>query len=98
MSHDPQGKGELFVTGSRSPRRKQKVGVVVSDKMKKTVVVRVVKFSRHPFYRKVTRAFRKLKAHDEAGLAKMGDKVRLEETRPFSKGKQWRVKEVLGTS
>ena len=86
------------MTDIRSPHRKEKVGVVVSDKMKKTVVVRVVKFSRHPFYQKVTRAFRKLKAHDETGMAKMGDKVRIEETRPFSKDKCWRVKEVLGSS
>lgn len=78
--------------------RKERVGVVLSNHMKKTVVVRIVRLSRHPLYRKVIRSFLKLKVHDEAGTAKVGDKVRIVETRPISKETRWRLKEVLGSS
>ena len=78
--------------------RKQRTGVVLSSAMKQTIIVRVDRLSRHPLYRKVTRVFSKFKVHDEAGVAKVGDKVRIVETRPLSKEKRWRLKEVLGSS
>ena len=78
--------------------RKERVGVVLSNTMKQTVVVGIVRLSRHPLYRKVRRSSLKLKMHDEAGTAKVGDKVRIVETRPISKEKRWRLKEVLGSS
>ncbi|MBI4437002.1 MAG: 30S ribosomal protein S17 [Candidatus Omnitrophica bacterium] len=82
----------------RSPKRKERVGVVLSNKMDKTIVVRVARISRHPIYRKVVRSFIKVKAHDEARSAKVGDKVSIVETRPMSKEKNWRLKEVLTSS
>jgi small subunit ribosomal protein S17 len=80
--------------GGRSAR-KTKVGTVVSDAMQKTVVVEVQRRGRHPFYKKIIRHTRRFKAHDEAGDAHVGDKVRIAETRPLSKDKRWRVAEVL---
>jgi small subunit ribosomal protein S17 len=76
-------------------RRKVRVGVVVSDKMDKTVVVRVDGQLRHPLYAKTVRRTSKLSAHDEANEARIGDKVRVMETRPLSKSKRWRVVEIL---
>ena len=64
--------------------------------MKQTIVVSVPRHSRHPLYRKVRRVFLKLKVHDEKESAKVGDKVRIVETRPISKDKCWRLKEVIG--
>lgn len=78
--------------------RKEKVGVVVSDKMQKTVVVLVERTIRHPLYKKIMRRSKKFKAHDEADRCKAGDKVRIEETRPLSKDKCWRVVEILETA
>lgn len=75
--------------------RKIRVGVVVSDKMDKTVVVRVDGQLRHPLYAKAVRWTSKLSAHDEANEARMGDRVRVMETRPLSKSKRWRVVEIL---
>lgn len=74
-------------------RGKPKVreGIVVSDKMQKTVVVRVERVFRHPFYQKVVRAAKKFKAHDELGQCKVGDRVEIMETRPLSHDKRWRV-------
>jgi small subunit ribosomal protein S17 len=76
-------------------RRKLRAGVVVSDAMDKTVVVRISTQVRHPLYGKIVRRTTRLKAHDEAGDAHVGDRVRLMETRPLSKTKRWRVVEVL---
>jgi small subunit ribosomal protein S17 len=76
-------------------RRKVRDGVVVSDKMDKTVVVLIQEMKQHPLYRKVVRHTTRLKAHDEKGVASVGDRVRLAETRPLSKDKRWRVEEVL---
>lgn len=76
-------------------RRKTRVGVVVSDKMEKTVVVKVETTTRHPLYRKTMRKVRKFKAHDERSEAHAGDKVLIAETRPLSKEKRWRVVQVL---
>ena len=75
-------------------RRSEKVGVVASDKMEKTVVVRVDRLVRHPKYRRYVRRTSKFMAHDEFG-AKVGDKVRIVETRPMSARKRWRVVEIL---
>jgi small subunit ribosomal protein S17 len=80
---------------SRGHRRRERTGVVVSDKMRKTVVVRVEQTYRHPQYEKVVRRSRKFYAHDEAGSAHVGDTVRIRETRPLSKLKRWQVIEVL---
>lgn len=76
-------------------RRQTRVGVVVSDKMEKTVVVRVETTRRHPTYGKTLRHVRKFKAHNEANQAKAGDRVLLESTRPLSKEKRWRVVQIL---
>jgi small subunit ribosomal protein S17 len=78
-------------------RGKQKtlVGVVTSDKMEKTVIVRVNRLVLHPIYKKYVRKRKKIKAHDEQDQCHMGDKVLLIETRPLSREKRWRVKEVL---
>jgi len=76
-------------------RRKERVGEVVSDKMKKTIVVRVERRFPHPRYKKVVTAFEKFYAHDEKEEAKMGDIVRIEETRPLSRLKCWRLVGVV---
>lgn len=75
-------------------RRSEKVGVVASDKMEKTVIVRVDRLVKHPKYRRYVRRTSKFMAHDEFG-AKVGDKVRIMETRPMSARKRWRVVEIL---
>ncbi len=74
--------------------RTQKVGVVVSDKMDKTVVVAVDYVRRHPLYHKRVRRTSKFYAHDEQNLCREGDIVRIEETRPLSKTKRWIVREI----
>ncbi len=76
-------------------RRKTRVGVVVSDKMDKTVVVRVDTLGRHPFYGKTVRHMRKFKAHNERNEAHAGDRVLIVETRPLSKEKRWRVVQIV---
>ncbi|MGQ0624853.1 MAG: 30S ribosomal protein S17 [Sporichthyaceae bacterium] len=75
--------------------RKVREGLVVSDKMQKTVVVAVEDRVKHPLYGKVIRRTSKLKAHDEANAAGVGDRVLLAETRPLSATKRWRVVEIL---
>ena len=75
--------------------RKTRVGVVVSDKMDKTIVVAVRDNVRHPLYNKIVKKTYKLKAHDEANEAKVGDTVRVMETRPLSKDKRWRLVEIM---
>ena len=76
-------------------RRKERRGVVVSDAMDKTVVVRVDVVKPHPKYHKMLRRSIKLHAHDEANSSKVGDVVRLIETRPLSRTKRWRVAEIV---
>ncbi|TAN62158.1 30S ribosomal protein S17 [bacterium] len=76
-------------------RRKTRTGVVVSDKMQKTIVVKVERSTRHPLYKKTIRRYKKFKAHDESSSAKTGDTVKIMETRPLSKEKRWRLLEVL---
>jgi small subunit ribosomal protein S17 len=75
--------------------RKTKVGMVVSDKMDKTVVVEVKRLVAHPLYHKIIRRRVKVKAHDPQNTCKVGDKVLLEETRPISRDKHWRIKQIL---
>jgi small subunit ribosomal protein S17 len=75
--------------------RKLRVGLVVSDKMEKTVVVRIDRRMPHPQYGKMVTRTRRLKAHDEENSAKVGDTVRIMETRPLSKDKRWRVVEIV---
>lgn len=76
-------------------RRKSKVGVVVSDKMDKTVVVAIEDFVRHPLYGKAVKRTKKLKVHDENNECNIGDKIRIMETRPLSKDKRWRLVGVV---
>ena len=75
--------------------RKTRVGKVVSNKMDKTIVVAVVDNVKHPLYNKIIKRTRKLKAHDEENTCKIGDRVRVMETRPLSKDKRWRLVEVI---
>ena len=88
-----EGKG--VTTQQERGFRKTREGLVVSDKMDKTVVVAVEDRFKHPLYGKVVRRTSKLKAHDEANAAGVGDKVLLMETRPLSATKRWRVVEIL---
>jgi len=76
-------------------RRKTRVGIVVSDKMDKTVVVAVERLVQHPFYKKYIKRTKKFKAHDERNECQIGDKVQIMETRPISKTKRWRVVEII---
>ncbi len=76
-------------------RRKVQVGLVVSDKMDKTVVVAVENRIAHPRYGKIVVKTKKYKAHDETNQCKQGDRVRIAETRPLSKTKRWEVAEIL---
>ncbi|MCX7819718.1 MAG: 30S ribosomal protein S17 [Kiritimatiellae bacterium] len=88
----------MTTTGTATPargRRKERIGEVVSDRMAKTIVVRVERRQRHPLYEKEIRAYSKFYAHDEAGLARVGDRVRIVETRPLSRLKRWRLVEVI---
>ena len=75
--------------------RKSRVGIVVSDKMDKTIVVRIVRKWKHPLYGKTVKSSKNYKAHDEQNTAKIGDKVLIAETRPLSKDKRWRLVEVV---
>jgi small subunit ribosomal protein S17 len=87
---DGDSTGEPVKKGKRA----EKIGVVTSDKMTLTVVVRVDRLVKHPIYRKYVRKRKKFMAHDEQG-AKIGDKVRIVETRPLSARKRWRVVEII---
>ena len=75
--------------------RKPRTGVVVSDKMDKTIVVAIRDNVKHPLYNKIVKKTYKLKAHDENGDAHIGDTVKVMETRPLSKDKRWRLVEVI---
>jgi len=76
-------------------QRKQRHGQVIANKMAKTIVVRVERRFPHPRFRKVVKAYQKYYAHDEKGEAKPGDWVRIEETRPISRTKRWRLLEIV---
>lgn len=75
--------------------RKTRVGLVTSDKMDKTIVVSVTDNVKHPLYNKIVKRTYKLKAHDENNECRVGDKVRVMETRPLSKDKRWRLVEIV---
>ena len=75
--------------------RKTRVGKVISNKMDKTIVVAVVDNVKHPLYGKIVKRTYKLKAHDEENTCKIGDRVRVMETRPLSKDKRWRLVEIV---
>jgi len=75
--------------------RKTRTGIVVSDKMDKTVVVAIEEYTKHPVYSKVIKRTKKYKAHDEENACQTGDKVKIMETRPLSKEKRWRVVQVI---
>lgn len=77
---------------------KERVGLVVSDKMDKTVVVAIENRAAHPKYKKIVVQTKRYKAHDEANQCKVGDRVRIQETRPLSKTKRWTVAEILSGS
>ena len=91
------GAGAGTAAAARNARnaRKTRVGVVVSDKMQKTVVVAIERRLAHPVYGKMVTRTKRLKAHDEQNAAKTGDTVRIMETRPLSKDKRWRVVEIV---
>lgn len=76
-------------------RRKERTGEVVSNKMAKTIVVRVERRFPHPRFKKIVRSYKKYYAHDEKSEAKPGDLVRIEETRPLSRLKRWRLVEII---
>jgi small subunit ribosomal protein S17 len=76
---------------------KERVGLVVSDKMQKTVVVAIENRAPHPKYGKIVVKTRRYKVHDEDNTCKTGDRVRIQETRPLSKTKRWQVKEILNS-
>ncbi len=78
--------------------RQELTGVVTSAKMQKTIVVKVTRATQHPLYRRVVRSGKKYYAHDESGEARVGDTVRIVSTRPLSKLKRWRLKQVLSRS
>ena len=82
-------------TEERANRRKVREGIVVSDAMEATVIVSVVERVRHPRYGKTVQRTKRLYAHDQENTAKVGDRVRVVETRPLSKLKRWRLGEVL---
>ena len=91
-AEEADGEGEA--TEKKRGKRAEKIGVVTSDKMTNTVVVRVDRLIKHPIYRKYVRKRKKFMAHDEQG-AKIGDKVKIVETRPLSARKRWRVVEII---
>jgi small subunit ribosomal protein S17 len=80
---------------TRKPQRKTKIGIVVSDKMDKTVVVAVDHFRRHPLYGRQIRRTRRFKAHDPDNACRVGDQVEIMESRPLSKEKHWIVTQIL---
>jgi small subunit ribosomal protein S17 len=82
-------------TNTARHHRKERVGEVISNKMTRTIVVRVERRFPHPRYQKVVTAYSKFYAHDENGEAKVGDRVRIQETRPLSKLKRWRMVEIV---
>ena len=88
---------EAAVNGAGERRRRAtRVGRVVSDKMHKTIIVEVERRVQHPEYTRTIKRTSRFHAHDEGNTAKVGDRVRIEETRPLSKLKRWRLREILG--
>lgn len=86
---------EITTETTERAARKVREGLVVSDKMDKTVVVAVERLKRHPLYGRVQRVTKRFKAHDETNECKVGDRVRIMETRPLSRDKNWRILEIV---
>ncbi|WP_031497881.1 30S ribosomal protein S17 [Bryobacter aggregatus] len=82
-------------TAVKQPNKQEKVGEVISTKMAKTIIVEVTRKVQHPLYKRILTRRNKFYAHDEEGKAKMGDQVRIIESRPLSKLKRWQLAEVL---
>ena len=76
-------------------KRKEFIGTVISDKMQKTIIVGIARLKKHPKYSRIIKRYSKFKVHDEKNTAKIGDIVRIEETRPLSKDKRFRLIEIL---
>jgi small subunit ribosomal protein S17 len=101
MAETTKGKGaqpgpkNTPITQKPRGRRKTAIGYVVSDKMDKTIVVEIESRAQHPKYGKIVVQTRRYKVHDEENTCKIGDRVRIQETRPLSKTKRWQVKEIL---
>ena len=81
--------------GAKQAKRQGKVGVITSNKMQKTVVVTVMRQINHPLYKRVVRRSKNFMAHDEKNECRVGDTVRIEETRPLSSRKRWRVVQII---
>jgi small subunit ribosomal protein S17 len=81
----------------KKSKRKIRTGWVISDKMQKTIIVRVMRLAKHPRYNRIIKKYNKFKVHDENNKAKIGNQVRIEETRPLSKQKRWHLIEVLNS-
>jgi small subunit ribosomal protein S17 len=79
----------------RRGQRKREIGIVVSNKMDRTVTVKVQRLTKHPIYKKYIKRYTSYKAHDEENACNAGDKVLIVETRPLSKTKRWNVKEII---
>jgi small subunit ribosomal protein S17 len=94
-NNGPTQAGRARETAAGRNSRKTRVGLVVSDKMQKTVVVAIERRVPHPVYGKMVTRTKRVKAHDEENSAKAGDTVRIMETRPLSKDKRWRVVEIV---
>ena len=90
--------GEVQQTPAAGARRNEKVGNVVSTKMEKTIVVEVEMRKAHPKYKRIIRSTKKFYAHDELSSARLGDVVRIRETRPLSKLKRWTLEEIVRRS
>ena len=79
----------------KESHRKVKTGWVISDKMQKTIIVKVMRLTKHPRYNRIIKKYNKFKVHDEGGKAKIGNLVKIQETRPLSKDKRWRLVEII---
>lgn len=95
---DPTATSAAPAAATARGNRKERVGEVISNKMAKTITVQVERRFAHPRFKKVVTGYKKFYAHDEKGEAKVGDRVRIEETRPLSKTKRWRLVEVVAKS
>ena len=80
---------------NKQSHKKQRIGIVVSDKMDKTRVVKIERSAKHPIYKKIIMRSDRFKAHDEKNTCRLGDRVEIVESRPLSKTKHWRVRKVL---
>jgi small subunit ribosomal protein S17 len=80
---------------TRAPVRKERVGEVISNKMQKTIIVKVIRRQAHPKFKKIVKSSKKFYAHDEKGEAKVGDTVKIRETRPMSRLKRWELLAVI---